>query len=205
MSAQLNDLAQNKPLLPEDNPVLKGNFAPVPEEITLTELEVIGKLPQQLTGTLLRNGPNPVDPQPKHHWFIGDGMLHAIKFADGKALEYRNRWVRTEELETKTGLKAAPVSETKLLAQGSGNVNVVFHGGRVLALPEVGLPYELNLDLDIVNIHGGGIALGHPIGASGARILVTLMYSMKRLDKKLGCASLCLGGGNAVAMIIRAE
>ncbi len=64
---------------------------------------------------------------------------------------------------------------------------------------------ELKLDLDIVNVCGGGIALGHPIGASGARVLVTLMYAMKRLGKKIGCASLCLGGGNAVAMIIKDE
>ena len=58
--------------------------------------------------------------------------------------------------------------------------------------------------MDKVNINGGGIALGHPIGASGARVLVSLMYAMKAHGKKLGCASLCLGGGNAVAMIIEA-
>ena len=56
--------------------------------------------------------------------------------------------------------------------------------------------------MDKVNINGGGIALGHPIGASGARVLVSLMYALKAQDKKIGCASLCLGGGNAVAMII---
>ena len=63
---------------------------------------------------------------------------------------------------------------------------------------------ELQLDAERVNIHGGGISLGHPIGASGARVLVTLMHSMKRLGKKRGLASLCLGGGNAVAMIVEA-
>ena len=148
MTAHLNDLVENKALAPEDNPVLQGNFAPVDRELTLDQLEVVGQLPKELTGTLLRNGPNPVDPQPNHHWFNGDGMLHAIKLENGKALGYRNRWVRTEDLEEKSGLKAAPVSATQLLVQGSGNVNVVYHGGRVLALPEIGLPYELDLNLN---------------------------------------------------------
>ena len=63
---------------------------------------------------------------------------------------------------------------------------------------------ELKLDQSKVNIYGGGISLGHPIGASGARVLVTLYHAMKRENKKLGCASLCLGGGNAVAMVVDA-
>ncbi len=62
----------------------------------------------------------------------------------------------------------------------------------------------LNLDNERVNIYGGGISLGHPIGASGARVLVTLMHALRRTGKKRGVASLCLGGGNAVAMAIEA-
>ncbi len=69
------------------------------------------------------------------------------------------------------------------------------------------LKAEYNMDdiwiQDHININGGAIALGHPIGASGARILVSLLYNMKRLNKKLGLASLCIGGGMAVAMIIK--
>ncbi|RMD62281.1 MAG: acetyl-CoA C-acyltransferase, partial [Planctomycetota bacterium] len=60
----------------------------------------------------------------------------------------------------------------------------------------------LELPLEKVNVCGGGIALGHPIGASGARVLTTLVHQMIRLDKKRGVAALCLGGGNAVAMLI---
>ena len=67
MNASLNALVENKILAPEDNPVLQGNFGPVDEELTLTDLEIIGELPQALVGTLLRNGPNPVDPQPNYH------------------------------------------------------------------------------------------------------------------------------------------
>jgi acetyl-CoA C-acetyltransferase len=61
---------------------------------------------------------------------------------------------------------------------------------------------EHGIARDIVNIHGGACALGHPIGASGARILVTLMGALKRTGKKRGLASLCIGGGEATALAI---
>lgn len=61
---------------------------------------------------------------------------------------------------------------------------------------------KLHLDPARVNVHGGAIALGHPIGASGARVLVTLLYALEQRGLRRGLASLCLGGGNAVAMIV---
>ena len=61
---------------------------------------------------------------------------------------------------------------------------------------------ELGLDPDKVNVNGGAIAIGHPIGASGARILTTLLYEMKRRDAKKGLATLCIGGGMGVAMCV---
>jgi acetyl-CoA C-acetyltransferase len=61
---------------------------------------------------------------------------------------------------------------------------------------------ELRLDPSRVNVNGGAVALGHPIGASGARILVTLLHEMQRRDVKRGIAALCLGGGNAVALAV---
>ncbi|MFC1475976.1 acetyl-CoA C-acetyltransferase [Candidatus Zixiibacteriota bacterium] len=64
---------------------------------------------------------------------------------------------------------------------------------------------ELGWDWDKVNVHGGAVALGHPIGASGARVLTTLIYALKDRGKKHGLATLCLGGGNAVAMAIEME
>jgi acetyl-CoA C-acetyltransferase len=60
----------------------------------------------------------------------------------------------------------------------------------------------LGLDEAKVNVHGGAVALGHPIGASGARVLTTLVHALRRHNKRHGLASLCLGGGNAVAMIV---
>jgi acetyl-CoA C-acetyltransferase len=64
---------------------------------------------------------------------------------------------------------------------------------------------QLELPAERVNVHGGAIALGHPIGASGARVLVTLLHALQRHDKRLGVAALCLGGGNAVAMLVERE
>jgi acetyl-CoA acetyltransferase len=61
---------------------------------------------------------------------------------------------------------------------------------------------ELQLPTDRLNVHGGGIALGHPLGASGARVLVTLLHAMQQRKVRRGLVSLCLGGGNAVAMIV---
>lgn len=61
---------------------------------------------------------------------------------------------------------------------------------------------ELGLDPEKVNVHGGAVALGHPIGASGARILTTLLYAMRRRNVRRGIATLCLGGGNGVALAV---
>jgi acetyl-CoA C-acetyltransferase len=61
---------------------------------------------------------------------------------------------------------------------------------------------EMGWDLSKVNVNGGAIALGHPIGASGARILVTLLYEMQRRDAKKGLATLCIGGGQGVALAV---
>jgi acetyl-CoA C-acetyltransferase len=69
----------------------------------------------------------------------------------------------------------------------------------------LGVMRELGLDPHKVNVNGGAVAIGHPIGASGARVLVTLIYEMIRRDVKRGIAALCLGGGNAVAMAVERD
>ncbi|GAA5346838.1 acetyl-CoA C-acetyltransferase [Planifilum fimeticola] len=63
---------------------------------------------------------------------------------------------------------------------------------------------ELDLDREFLNVNGGAIALGHPVGASGARILLTLLHELKRRNKKYGLASLCIGGGQGIAMVVEA-
>jgi acetyl-CoA C-acetyltransferase len=70
------------------------------------------------------------------------------------------------------------------------------------AVQALGVMRELKLDAEKVNVNGGAVALGHPIGASGARILVTLLYELHRRNLKRGVAALCLGGGNAVALAV---
>jgi acetyl-CoA C-acetyltransferase len=66
----------------------------------------------------------------------------------------------------------------------------------------IALTRELALDSERVNVNGGAVALGHPIGASGARVLVTLLHAMQQRDAQTGMASLCLGGGNAVSLAV---
>ncbi len=75
-------------------------------------------------------------------------------------------------------------------------INEAFSGSTLAALR------ELKLDPEKVNVNGGSVSLGHPIGASGCRVLVTLLHEMIRQDKKTGLASLCLGGGEAVALTV---
>lgn len=67
----------------------------------------------------------------------------------------------------------------------------------------LGVEKELNLDREITNVNGGAIAIGHPLAATGLRMLVDLMYEMRRRDVAYGCASACIGGGQGVAVILR--
>ncbi len=80
----------------------------------------------------------------------------------------------------------------------------LFEINEAFASQSVACQRELRIPLEKLNVSGGGISLGHPIGASGARVLVTLMYALQRTGQSRGVASLCLGGGNAVAMVIEA-
>ena len=70
------------------------------------------------------------------------------------------------------------------------------------AVAAIAVTRVLKLDPAKVNVNGGAVALGHPIGASGARVLVTLLYELQRRNLKRGIAALCLGGGNAVALAV---
>ncbi|HXH28731.1 MAG TPA: acetyl-CoA C-acyltransferase, partial [Candidatus Polarisedimenticolia bacterium] len=80
----------------------------------------------------------------------------------------------------------------------------LFELNEAFAVQSVALIRELKLRPDRVNVHGGAVALGHPIGCSGARVLTTLLYALKDRKASRGVAALCLGGGNAVAMAVRA-
>ena len=84
------------------------------------------------------------------------------------------------------------------------NLNEVdlFEINEAFASQSIAVIRELGIDQNKVNVNGGAIALGHPIGASGARILVTLIHEMKRQNKNKGCATLCIGGGMGIALCI---
>ena len=99
----------------------------------------------------------------------------------------------------------APVTGVqKVLAKAGWQRDAVdlYELNEAFAVQALGVMLELGLDQDKVNVNGGAVAIGHPIGASGARVLVTLIYEMMRRDVKKGIAALCLGGGNSVAMAI---
>jgi len=78
----------------------------------------------------------------------------------------------------------------------------LFEINEAFAAQAIAVISELAIDKDKVNVNGGAIALGHPIGASGARILVTLIHEMERQNKKKGCAALCIGGGMGIALCV---
>ena len=97
-------------------------------------------------------------------------------------------WPAVEKVLAKTGVKKEQVG--------------LFELNEAFAAQSLGVLRELKLDTSKVNVNGGAIALGHPIGASGARVLVTLLHAMQDRDVNLGVASLCIGGGQGIAMLV---
>ncbi|MEV6496999.1 carotenoid oxygenase family protein [Streptomyces prunicolor] len=132
---------------------LQGRFAPVPEEYTAAELTVRGTLPPDLDGRYLRNGPNPLPGEDRGHWFTGPGMLHGIRLRGGRAEWYRNRWVKTRELE---GHPFVREDFSVDLAAVPANTHVIRHADTVLALCEVGLPYWVTPELETVGPYDFG-------------------------------------------------
>ena len=99
----------------------------------------------------------------------------------------------------------APVGAVRQIWEKTGwkNEDVdLYELNEAFSVQALGVIRELGLDLNKVNVNGGAVAIGHPIGASGARLLVTLIYEMIRRNARRGIAALCLGGGNAVAMAV---
>jgi acetyl-CoA C-acetyltransferase len=101
------------------------------------------------------------------------------------------------------GIGPVPAVRKALEKAGLGADRIdLFELNEAFAAQSLAVLRELKLDPARVNVNGGAIALGHPIGASGARILVTLLYALRARDKRLGLASLCIGGGQGVAMVV---
>jgi acetyl-CoA C-acetyltransferase len=110
-------------------------------------------------------------------------------------------------IDMKYVLVAPILSIPKVLAKDNLRIeDVELHEiNEAFSTSSVAINRELGIDDEIVNVHGGSVALGHPIGASGARVLTTLIYAMKERGAKIGEASLCLGGGEAVTLIVYNE
>jgi acetyl-CoA C-acetyltransferase len=100
-----------------------------------------------------------------------------------------------------------PVDATRKVLEKAGwsveDLDLV-EANEAFSVQAVAVTRELGLDPEKVNVNGGAVALGHPIGAAGARILTTLLYAMKNREAKKGLATLCLGGGGAVSMLVEA-
>ena len=101
-----------------------------------------------------------------------------------------------------------PIPATRLALDKAGmtikDIELV-EANEAFAAQSLAVAHDLEFDMDKVNVNGGAIALGHPVGASGARILVTLLYEMARRDSKTGLATLCIGGGMGQALIVKRD
>ena len=102
----------------------------------------------------------------------------------------------------------APIPATEHVLEKAGmtidDIDLFEHN-EAFATASLAVMKGLGVDHDRFNVNGGAVALGHPIGASGARVLTSLVYALKDRNKETGLATLCLGGGNAVTMVLRAE
>ncbi len=101
------------------------------------------------------------------------------------------------------GVGPVPASQKALakIGLGIGDIDLI-EANEAFAAQSLAVGRELGWDWERVNVNGGAIALGHPIGASGTRILVTLLHEMKRREAKRGLATLCIGGGQGIAMVV---
>lgn len=128
----------------------------------------------------------------------------AVKKYKLKALAKIDMWAQaglTPEWVMMTPVPAVQLLLKKLKLKSINDVDLV-EINEAFAVQMLGVSKELSLDPQKLNVHGGAVALGHPIGASGARILTTLIYALKRHKKKAGISALCMGGGNGLAMAI---
>ncbi len=142
---------------------------------------------------------------------INDGAAALLIMSDEKAKEFN--FTPLVELSAQGSSAKAPIQFTTAPAdaiqkvinkEGLKTEDIdLFEINEAFAVVSLAVNKLLNLDQSKVNVNGGAIAIGHPIGASGARILVTLIHEMKKRNSRYGLASLCIGGGEASALIVK--
>jgi len=141
---------------------------------------------------------------------INDGAAAVLVASERKAKELGLEILATIDAYAVGGMEPkwvmmAPVNAVNNLMSKTGeNIDAfdLIELNEAFAVQAVAVTGELGMSLDKVNVNGGAVALGHPIGASGTRVLVTLIHALKKRGGKRGLATLCLGGGNAVAMSV---
>jgi acetyl-CoA C-acetyltransferase len=141
---------------------------------------------------------------------VNDGAAALVVMSADKVKSLNKKPIARIVAQATSGLAPkmllmTPVEATrKVLKKAGWSLNDVdlLELNEAFAVQAVAVGHELGLDMSKVNVNGGAVALGHPIGASGARILTTLIYALKDRGKKRGIATLCLGGGNGVALAI---
>ncbi len=141
---------------------------------------------------------------------INDGAAALVVMSEEKANELGIKPLARIVSYGSKGLDPAfmgygPVGATKVALERA-NLEVkdldLIEANEAFASQSLAVARDLGFNMDIVNVNGGAIALGHPVGCSGARILVTLLYEMEKRDAKRGLATLCIGGGMGTAMIV---
>ena len=141
---------------------------------------------------------------------VNDGAAALVVMSERRAAELRVKPIARIVGQATSGLAPkyllmTPVEAVRRVTQKTGwNLADVdlFEINEAFSVQLVAVLQQLGIDPDKVNVNGGAVALGHPIGASGARILTTLLYALEQRGLKRGIASLCLGGGNGVALAI---
>lgn len=144
---------------------------------------------------------------------INDGAAAIVVMSEEKARELGVKPMATFIAGALGGVDPAimgvgPVAATKKVLKKTGYTVADFdlvEANEAFAAQSVAVGRELGFDPEKLNVNGGAIALGHPVGASGCRILVTLLYEMQRRNAKLGLATLCIGGGMGCATIVERE
>ncbi|MFV0364169.1 MAG: acetyl-CoA C-acetyltransferase [Suipraeoptans sp.] len=142
---------------------------------------------------------------------INDGAAAVVVMSEDKAKELGVDFMAYYEGGALAGVDPqimgiGPVAATKKVMKKL-NITIkdieLIEANEAFAVQAIAVKRELGITDEKVNVSGGAIALGHPVGASGTRILVTLLHGMKRLDKKIGLATLCIGGGMGCAVIVK--
>jgi acetyl-CoA C-acetyltransferase len=144
---------------------------------------------------------------------INDGAAAVIMMSASKAKELGLTPLARIKAYASAGLDPSimgmgPVSATRLCLQKAGWTHEdvdLMEINEAFAAQAIAVNKEMGWDTSKINVNGGAIAIGHPIGASGARVLVTLLYEMARRDAKRGLASLCIGGGMGVALAVERD